>query len=101
MGAIGPGDWVERLPGKNENVFESASGRSGVVVGGVYRVREVLEAAEPGGGRVPALRLCGIVALAKDGREGAFRASNYRPIYRPKADLIETLMTPVPLGVPA
>ena len=90
MSAIGPGDWVECVdasPHPNHKVSTK------LVQGALYRVREESVCPETGKN---GLTLCGVLLPihSKIGREIGWLLSRFRPIYRPKADLIESLKTP-------
>lgn len=100
-GAIGPGDWVECVDASPNRRI----GRSVLAHKALYQVERAGFVTN-----LPALWLVGLRSL---GTTGAFDARRFRPIYRPKADLIETLKQPVylpewgdlpeqkPLDVPA
>ena len=88
MSAIGPGDWVEAIGPKG---VESPRA-PGVFGGGVYCV-EALVWTNPHcggcGGEHAGIHLVG-KARARNG----WRGCEFRPVYRPKADLIESLKAP-------
>lgn len=79
VSAIGPGDWVECV--------DSRGWEHLVPVGSVHLVEDVTMWQ----GRIPSLILKGI-ASPSGYRE--VLAECFRPIYRPKADLIESLKAP-------
>lgn len=96
---IGPGDWVECAPpsGYRGDIPIEQVGISGSYPkrGHVYRVREVgqyrtLQGMEDG------LRLVGIVASTPGHPDSWWPARCFRPIYRPKAELIQSLLAPTP-----
>ena len=99
MSAIGPGDWVECAPPsgyRGEIPIEEIGISGGYPKGGhVYRVREVGQYWNLKG-IMDGLRLVGIVASIPDHPDAWWPAECFRPIYRPKADLIERLMAPAP-----
>lgn len=88
MGApIGPGDWVECYRGRD---------CPPVYVGAIYQCEEVWDDPEwgecddcPPGPLAPCITLKGI-----NTRQDPLCACTLRPIYRPKADLIESLKAP-------
>jgi len=87
---IGPGDWVEAL-------ITFDDGECRVVAGHAYRVTGMHEGEEPDdcahcgpGCAHPVLDL----AEFPPDPEYGWCASIFRPIYRPRADLIESLKTP-------
>ncbi len=87
MSAIGPGDWVECVYFQPHPMAPKAE----LVVGGVYQVEWVGEGqyrGAPGGGlRVvddPLPNDCG------------WRIEWFRPVYRPKAEFITSLLAPAP-----
>lgn len=97
MSAIGPGDWVECVDASPRYV--PGVGMSPVpaplVKGAVYRVERVVYDArwdETGivldGIRENAWRI-----------DGAFNVDRFRPIYRPKSEIIESLKQPAPDAV--
>jgi hypothetical protein len=89
---IGPGDWVECV--SNRGVYGAVTQ---LRVGAVYRVVAVgVTPPEDEFPNVPWVRLES--APLRPGKIG-FRASLFRPIYRPKSDLIEALKQPAPAGV--
>ena len=92
MSAIGPGDWVECVDTSRPN-FLTLDPReispSILIRGGVYQV----EAVVPSRQSRPMLQLREV--RSKLNPLGAFYAYRFRPIYRPKADLIERLMQPI------
>lgn len=101
MSAIGPGDWVEcvdggawrdglKLPARHE-------GRP-IVPRHVYQVREVI-IGRGANGPEPGLRFVGIRAFNDAGLEGGWPMAGFRPIYRPREDLIQTLLQPLPADV--
>lgn len=97
MSAIGPGDWVEALHSRPGDVDARE-----ITAGGLYCVEEVDH--EPCvcfrcGDEGPGFSLVGDPPGSLV--NSAWCGCDFKPIYRPKADLIETLMTSVPLGVPA
>lgn len=108
MSAIGPGDWVECVNHPAENQVFS------IEVGQIYRVLEVgvyeslpQDASTQQYDGLPVV----FVYPRRAQRRGEFGqwwvynghlVSRFRPIYRPKADLIESLKAPAKReGVPA
>lgn len=102
MSAIGPGDWVEcvdmRSPGRVG--FRWLRGERVPQEGSVYRVSDLWT--DSNGEVVILVGWERVGASLEHGRRVGFRANRFRPIYRPKADLIESLKTPAKReGVPA
>lgn len=99
MSAIGPGDWVECLHNGTYTRFRA---------GALYCVSEVMPGPDCGcevcGQRHGGIRLHGM-PLPHDYPERRLRARNwwpacrFRPIYRPKASIIEQLKQPAPDAV--
>ena len=97
---IGVGDWVECVDATPfHHTYPTLQ------LGALYCVREVAIDPSP---RTPdrknGVRLHGIYLpkRQKDQAERGWRLSRFRPIYRPRADLIESLKTPAKReGVPA
>lgn len=89
--AIGPGDWVECVDAQ----FHASAGVA-LVLAAIYRVREVLpDAILSGGGRGPTVRLRNIaLPIGPHGVEASWAISRFRPIYRPKQEIIEALKAP-------
>lgn len=83
MTAIGPGDWVECVA---IVAPEEGGVRAGFVVGELYCVIEVINHSDG----VPGLEF----SNAPPSGVGGWHSEYFRPIYRPKADLIESLKTP-------
>lgn len=86
--AIGKGDWVECV----QNRLPTTAPPVGLIVGRVYQVEAagVLPADDENPG-VAWLRPCGVTM--RPGKQG-FRASWFRPVLTPKAELIESLKAP-------
>ena len=82
---IGPGDWVECVDDRPCPVY----GPSGLSRGAIYCVAGV---------EAPAATLDGVAVYLRDvrsrGPNGGFGLRRFRPIYRPSADLIESLKAP-------
>lgn len=93
MSATGPGDWVECVDAAfgADGGFQCADGWL-LQHGAVYMVLEVISASNRMGKIVPALRLAGLSHRSETGRSGGYAARRFRPIYRPKSELIETLL---------
>ena len=96
-GAIGPGDWVEALG--SDPAYD---GFIAVTKGEIYCV----EAAFPATGHCSACGVMGLALLLVGDRPDPFGNTDswcgecgFRPIYRPRADLIESLKAP-PLEAP-
>lgn len=88
---IGPGDWVECV---NASPFHSRNAVSNRLrVGAIYQIANC--GLDPGDG-VPIVWLVG---LDSGDFTRAFLAARFRPIYRPKASLIESLLTAKPVRV--
>lgn len=83
---IGPGDWVECVDASACPAY----GPTPLVVGLIYAVERIDGRADVVGG--VALHLVGVRSGGPQGGFGAFR---FRPVYRPRTDLIETLLQPV------
>jgi len=94
MTAIGPGDWVECVDNAPRpwHFGPYIEALEELRVGGVYQVRAIDRAGD--------LFLAGILTGSERLGFGpdalGFDESRFRLIYRPKADLIERLMEPVP-----
>lgn len=98
---IGPGDYVEcDLTGVRRAPSGEVAG-GWPVHGGVYVVRAVGRYNSPVWGDTPGIKLVGIYGRISGKRDAWFPAKCFRPIYRPKADLIESLLTPIEEGVEA
>lgn len=84
---IGPGDWVECVKCSPHGHMR------GLRLGGVYRVCEIIHGPRSCDG-------CGTnhEGLALDGlfANPGWAICAFRPIYRPRADLIQRLLSPVP-----
>lgn len=93
MSSIGPGDWVERIAENMPASYVIIVGHA-VYPGGVYQVRDVSDYLCRERGREAGLRLVGVIASTSDGShiDGWWPAHKFRPIYRPKPELIETLL---------
>ncbi len=89
--AIGPGDWVECVRDGS-----AVHGWSPLTVGAIYRVRDLVEEGYPGGRVVAGVTLH---EVATPPGEVGFWIELFRPIYRPRADLIESLKAPAPDAV--
>lgn len=96
---IGPGDWVECVDASLRRVT-IASGR--LVRGAIYCVAWCAERHATGVGLVQSIGLTDPVMrwYAEDGTEGGYVADRFRPIYRPKQELIQSLKAP-PINAPA
>lgn len=90
---IGPGDYVECYRGTDRGI-DAASGTGGVIVGGVYCVREVIRGRYADGAIGEGLRFVGIQAFDANGREGGWPTEMFRPVYRPNQELIRSLLKP-------
>lgn len=75
---IGPGDWVECVDTRGDGDI--------VPLGSIHLVEDVAAV-----GRIPCLILKGIVHPSGKRK---VRADCFRPVYRPRADLIERLKAP-------
>lgn len=98
MSAIGPGDWVECVddsPPRCVNDFGPDLKVGVVVLHRMYCVDEIDEPTE----EVPELGLWfadeDSVRIDGDGYDRSWAADRFRPIYRPRADLIESLLQPL------
>lgn len=87
MDAIGPGDWVERIA--DGTLRHVPAGTIALVLGVVERV-------EP-------CSVCGPVRglLLDLPQDFAWCVNHWRPIYRPKSEIIEALKQPAPELEPA
>lgn len=85
--AIEPGMWVER--------WRPYSGPQDTVVGQIYRVEEVGPVWDcmACDSRCGGIRLAGVKCTSPGGWNSS---CCFRPIYRPRADLIESLKAPSP-----
>lgn len=104
--AIGPGDWIEFVGPFSDAAMRAAIRSSGVQFVGSYRVgtMTLCEAVTdqmrlPDGSVAPGLKTRDVKAF-KNGHEMWLGASQWRPIYRPRADFIESLKAP-PISAPA
>jgi hypothetical protein len=86
MSAIGPGDWVEC-------VKDSVDIPGTFVVGSLYQVTKLTKTCPRMGPGVQILGKPSQSELRFTGKYG-WAIHLFRPIYRPKADLIESLKTP-------
>lgn len=101
MSAIGSGDWVECIgcddrktvvvPRKSVTIKGLGYPQRGML----YQVREARVYHTPEGPD-DGLRLFGIVASISGHPDAWWSARGFRPIYRPKADLLASLMQPAP-----
>lgn len=80
---ISPGDWVEYVGSDDPNAISMNL----LVRGSVYQVARLVQARGLDGGLHPALILRGV-------SRGAWTIKAFRPIYRPKQELIEQLKAP-------
>jgi hypothetical protein len=84
---IGPGDWVECI---------QSYGDPQIRVGSVYCVAEVDDQPCDCGG------FGGLLPVGVSFDDGGYACiEQFRPIYRPKFDLIERLLEPIKIGEPA
>lgn len=93
MSAIGPGDWVECV-----DCIPSDKPTAKFALGSIYQVEDCVF--------VPGIKQPHGLIIKEMPRSshptGAYCATAFRPIYRPKAGLIESLKTPAKReGVPA
>lgn len=95
MSAIGKGDWVECVSYDGGHPHPARMVGT-LTVGGIYRVRKVVRGRDSVRG-VPAdgIQVDGVYAYHANGVEGAWHPDRFRPIYRPRADLIESLLQPL------
>lgn len=93
MSDIGPGDWVECI--RSADVLTPGGLRGAVTAGAVYRVERIFRVE----GR------CGVcrdhpgtvLVLGQTAESGAgWCPCSFRPLYRPKEQLLRDLMEPVP-----
>lgn len=92
MSAIGKGDWVECIDGSPHEELAVT-----LREGGVYRVRETCEGLGVHGQPISGVRLFEItLASGPRGIEAAWGIVRFRPIYRPKAEFITSLLAPSP-----
>ncbi len=104
---IGPGDWVELVGpfrGDGRALAAEYAAVGWRVVGAYYPgLITVCEAVAPamrlaGGRVVPGLRVRAVKVFRGE-REGWLPAFQWRPVYRPKQSLIESLKQPAPDAV--
>lgn len=101
MTAIGPGDWVERVALSAGGGVDGIYAAVGEVpkIGKIYRVRAVAGLVNHTGKPWDGLRLEGIKLRAPrypDRDDLWMQVEAFRPIYRPREDLIATLLEPLP-----
>lgn len=95
---IGPGEWVECVDAGPDSWGRAVP----LEVGGVYLVASVCMAEDVHGVLGPCVTLANILDEAElDFARGviwlsAYDVSRFRPIYRPKASLIQSLLQPLP-----
>jgi hypothetical protein len=89
MNAIGPGDWVECV----SNQVAGCAPQTKLVVGRVYLVTKV--GVTPPRDPYPNVPWVRLREVKEDPRRWGFRAEWFRPIYRPREELIEQLLQPV------
>jgi hypothetical protein len=94
---IGPGDWVEcvDVSPRYQPGYGWCPAPDQLVLRSIYRVARVF--CEPVWG-VDSVVLEGLGAH-ETRADGAYWAGRFRPIYRPKSELIDTLKQPAPAGV--
>ncbi len=93
---IGSGDFVECV--RSDCLPSTMRPLS---INAIYQVRDAYLGLAVGGVRLPALRLVGVQnGMTSHGAELSYRADRFRPIYRPKASLIQQLLAP-PRKAPA
>lgn len=89
---IGPGDWVECVDdGWRPNETESNYIKSG----NIYCVTAVIPAETYVEPDVDGIELSQFQVVQDDGYLPSFSIDRFRPIYRPKSDLIEQLKKPM------
>jgi hypothetical protein len=99
MSAIGPGDWVEFL-GDRPGTAGPARLVGKLEVGRLYVVRALKRGWDAlAGGVSEGVQLVGVYGYHADGAEGAWHPALFRPVYRPREDLIATLLEPLPAEV--
>ena len=96
MGAIGKGDWVECLGIERTDFSWDMTSGEEPVRGRIYRVDKAGSAIGTDGVLRDAITLVSPKARSVRGREIAWKVSNFRPIYRPNADFIDSLKQPSP-----
>lgn len=82
---IGVGDWVECICARTCGCGCFPAGTSVLILGKIYQVETVCSHIEES----PGLTL---VEVSTPGDHHCFPARDFRPIYRPKQELIESLM---------
>lgn len=87
MSDIGKGDWVECIHGNP--VDKPSPGQKLLSIGAIYQVEEVGHYAPLSADYVV------IVGFYSDHPTRGWLASAFRPIYRPKSEIIEALKQPV------
>lgn len=97
---IGPGDWVEYVGGPDEWSTGSYPNHWGtsLVIGNIYCVQGIVPGELFEDGR-DALELCGCNFTYPNGDRECWDAGRFRPIYRPKSELIHHLQQPAPDAV--
>lgn len=94
MSAIGPGDWVECINASPKPGTRKVDWRGPTIeVGKLYRVT----AAFVDGTGAPVI-LVGwerVKATRENGFRCGYHVDRFRPVYRPRTDLIESLLQPV------
>lgn len=100
---IGPGDWIECVGPFADPAERAARGsriEGSYFIGMVTVCEAVAERVRFPGNRVaPGIKARGVRAFLADGREAWIPAYQWRPVYRPKADFIESLKAP-PISAP-
>lgn len=92
---IGPGDWVEFVGAPTGYV--PVGGGPSYKIGALYLVTEVGRRCRDGAGKVwPSLRVAGKATHDAEGFSRSVPTAAFRPIYRPKSSLIESLKQPAP-----
>lgn len=93
MSAIGPGDWVECVgcDTPNHEGHEPVRGDR-PQRGQIYLVDRVDLARSTTGRMRPALTVTSPKAYSANGNEIGWGVENFRPIYRPKSELLESLL---------
>lgn len=92
MSAIGPGDWVEWLGYPNGHAGNTHVASS-LQRGCIYCVTEIGRFCQTADGTIwPSIRVSGVSTHDADGIPVSYPVAGFRPIYRPKSELIEQLL---------
>jgi hypothetical protein len=91
---IGAGDWVECVSFQGIMVCgNSESNAPSLIVGRIYQVEEVFPPSRFADGE-SGISVQEVKDIDENGNRWAFCLECFRPIYRPKSSLIESIKTP-------